>query len=389
MTDPIRMGLVAAVGCIAITSYAGETPGWVQKSNEAAKPLLEYITKYTPEYGSSIGIDQADEGVVDLRPNLYARSREDGEKIIQELQAKGACESDPKVRRDLDILITAQKNSLETARLNQELKLPFYDVGQIVFQGLQTLLDPRNSTGRQAKAVVRLNRYAGQETGFEAITDLAKARTEEMLGNAKLVRPYIAEVNDAINNTQTYLDGIAELFRTAKLTGWESAHAALTRELADYKDWLQKQILPQARQTNPLPEAIYADSLKNNGVLIDPHTLMARARFEFIEIQDEMRTLAKVIAQHEKLGSSDYREVIRSLKHRTVPADKLLSFYQQRLAQIEKLVEENNIVSLPKRPTLIRFGSAAESAEEPAPHMDPPRSLVPKGRYHCRLALNA
>jgi hypothetical protein len=275
----MRMGLLAAVGCIAIAGYAAGAPAWVQKSNEAAKPLLEYITKYTPESGSSIGIDQADEGVVDLKPNLYARSKEDGEKIIHQLQAEEASESDPKVRRDLEILITAQKNSLETARLNEELMLPFYDVGQIVFQGLQALLDPRNSAGRQARAIVRLNRYAGQEAGFEAITDLAKARTEEMLGNAKLVRPYVAEVSDAINNTQTYLDGIAELFRTAKLTGWEPAHAALTRQLVDYKDWLQKQILPQARQTNPIPEAIYADNLKNNGVLIDPQTLMERARF--------------------------------------------------------------------------------------------------------------
>jgi uncharacterized protein (DUF885 family) len=285
------------------------------------------------------------------------------------------------VRRDLDILITAQKNSLETAKLNHELMLPFYDVGEMVFQGLQTLLDPRNSADRQARAIVRLKRYSGQETGFEPITELAKSQTEEMLGNAKLTRPYLSEVNDAINNTEIYLAGIAELFRTAKLTGWEQAHAALTRQLLDYKDWLQRQILPQARQTNPLPEAIYADNLKNNGVLIDPHTLMQRARFEFIEIQDEMRTLAKVIAQQEKLGSSDYREVIRSLKHRTAPADKLLSFYQDRLAQIEKLVEENNIVSLPKRPTLIRLGSAAETAEEPAPHMNPPRLIDNHGEY--------
>ncbi|HEY2423597.1 MAG TPA: DUF885 domain-containing protein [Chthoniobacterales bacterium] len=381
MTHSIRMGLLAAVGCFAIAGYAGGTAGWVQKSNQAAKPLLEYITKYTPENGSSIGIDQADESVVDLKPNLYARSKEDGERIVQQLQVKEASESDPNVRRDLDILITAQKNSLETAKLNHELMLPFYDVGEMVFQGLQTLLDPRNSADRQARAIVRLNRYAGQETGFEPITELAKVRTEEMLGNAKLIRPYVAEVNDAINNTRTYLDGIAELFRTAKLTGWEQAHAALTRQLLDYKDWLQKQILPQARPTNPLPEAIYADNLKNNGVLIDPHTLMERARFEFIEIQDEMRTLAKVIAQQEKLGSSDYREVIRSLKHRTVPPDKLLSFYQDRLAQIEKLVEENNIVSLPKRPTLIRLGSAAETAEEPAPHMNPPRLIDNHGEY--------
>jgi uncharacterized protein (DUF885 family) len=381
MTDSMRMGLLAAVGCIAIAGYAADTPAWVQKSNEAAKPLLEYITKYTPESGSSIGIDQADEDVVDLKPNLYMRSKEDGEEIVHQLQAEEASESDPNVRRDLEILITAQKNSLETARLNEELMVPFYDVGQIVFQGLQALLDPRNSAGRQARAIVRLNRYAGQETGFEAITDLAKARTEEVLGNAKLVRPYVAEVSDAINNTQTYLDGIAELFRTAKLTGWEPAHAALTRQLVDYKDWLQKQILPQARQTNPLPEAIYADNLKNNGVLIDPHTLMERGRFEFIEIQDEMRTLAEVIARQEKLSSSDYREVIRSLKHRTVPPDKLLSFYRQRLAQIEKLVEENNIVSLPKRPTIIRLGSAAETAEEPAPHMNPPRLIDNHGEY--------
>jgi hypothetical protein len=292
MTDSMRMGILAAVGCIATAGYADETPAWVQKSNQAAKPLLEHITKYTPENGSSIGIDQADECVVDLKPNLYARSKEDGEKIIQELQTREASESDPNVRRDLEILITALKNGLETARLNQELMLPFYDVGETVFQGLQALLDPRNPAGRQARAIVRLNRYAGHDTGLEPITELAKARTEEMLGNSKLVRPYVAEVNDAINNTQTYLDGIAALFQTAKLTGWEPAHAALTRQLSDYKDWLQKQILPQARQTNPLPEAIYADNLKNNGVLIDPHTLMERARFEFIEIQDEMRTLA-------------------------------------------------------------------------------------------------
>jgi hypothetical protein len=290
MTDSMRMGLLAAVACVAMAGHAEEASAWVQKSNQAAKPLLEYIAKYTPENGSSIGIDQADENVVDLKPNLYARSKGDGERIIQELQAREASESDPNVRRDLEILITAQKNTLETARLDQALMLPFYDVGETVFEGLQALLDPRNPAARQARAIVRLNRYAGQETGFEPITELAKARTEEMLGNARLVRTYFAEVNDAIKNTQTYLDGIADLFRTAKLTGWEPAHAALTRQLLDYKDWLEKQIVPQARQTNPLPEAIYADNLKNNGVLIDPRTLMERARFEFIEIQDEMRT---------------------------------------------------------------------------------------------------
>src|ERR1700733_8784747 len=112
MTNLMRLGFAVAIGGAAVASYAGETPEWVQKSNEAAKPLLEYITKYTPESGSSIGIDQADGGVIDLEPNVYARGKEDGEKIVQQLQAREATESDPKVRRDLAILITALKNGL-------------------------------------------------------------------------------------------------------------------------------------------------------------------------------------------------------------------------------------------------------------------------------------
>ena len=377
----MRAALLTVIGYIANTGYSSETPAWVQKSNEAAKPLLEYIAKYNPESASSAGIDEADLAVIDLKPNLYERTKADGQKIIQGLQQKEATESDPNLRRDLEILVTAQKNSLETRQLNHELMLPFYDVGQIVFGGLQTLLDPRNSLDRQANAIVRLRRYAGQEAGVEPITELAKARTEEMLSNSNLVRPYVAQVNDAINDTQTYLDGIAELFRKAKLTGWEKAHSTLTQQLLSYKDWLQKEILPQARQTNPLPPAIYADNLRNDGVLIDPQTLMERARFEFIEIRDEMQTLAKVIADQEKLSSADYRDVIRSLKHRTIPADNLVPFYQHRLEQIERLVEKHNIVTLPRRPMIIRLASAAESAEEPAPHMNPPRLIGNHGEY--------
>jgi uncharacterized protein (DUF885 family) len=94
-----------------------------------------------------------------------------------------------------------------------------------------------------------------------------------------------------------------------------------------------------------------------------------------------MQTLAKVIAQQENLDSSDYRDVIRALKHKTVSSDQLLSFYQHRLEQIEKLIEEHNIVTLPKRPTIIRLATVAETAEEPAPHMNPPRLIDNHGEY--------
>jgi len=136
MRDLIRTGILAGIGCLAIAGHAGETPGWVEKSNEAAKPLLDYLAKYSPENASSIGIDEADKDVIDLKPNVYARSQADAGKVLHGLGEKEAAESDPNVRRDLQILITAQKDGLQTKQLYHDLMLPFYDIGEIVFDGL-------------------------------------------------------------------------------------------------------------------------------------------------------------------------------------------------------------------------------------------------------------
>jgi hypothetical protein len=226
MIKLILIGILSAIAATAGLGYNNNAPEWVRKSNEAAQPMLDFMAKYSPESASEEGIEEADERVIDLKPDRYERRRADGQKIIRDLQAKKETESDPKVRRDLELLIAAQKDGLETDRLNRELRLPFYDVGLLVFDGLHALLDPRNSPDRQAKARTRLNRYAGQEPGFEPIIELAKARTLEMLGNPALVRPYVEEVNEAISNTQIYLDGIAELFRNAKQSWTLTAHEA-------------------------------------------------------------------------------------------------------------------------------------------------------------------
>jgi len=59
---------------------------------------------------------------------------------------------------------------------------------------------------------------------------------------------------------------------------------------------VKKEIVHRARQTNVLPEAIYADNLKTFGVNLDPRTLIERASFEFIEMRDEMQVLADQVA---------------------------------------------------------------------------------------------
>jgi uncharacterized protein (DUF885 family) len=49
--------------------------------------------------------------------------------------------------------------------------------------------------------------------------------------------------------------------------------------------------------------------------------------------------------------------------------------YQSRLRQIEAIIRDQRIVTLPNRPAVIRLASDAESAAQPAPHLDPPRLI--------------
>ncbi|MGK4004002.1 DUF885 domain-containing protein [Sorangium sp. So ce1036] len=89
--------------------------------------------------------------------------------------------------------------------------------------------------------------------------------------------------------------------------------------------------------------------------------------------------LAAAVARARGLSSSDYRDVIRALKEEQLVGEAILPHYKERLAQIEAILRRERLVTLPERPARIRLGTAAESAETPAPHMRPPRLLDNRG----------
>jgi uncharacterized protein (DUF885 family) len=80
-----------------------------------------------------------------------------------------------------------------------------------------------------------------------------------------------------------------------------------------------------------------------------------------------------VVAAQRHLPSADYRDVIRELKKEQITGDAVLPHFRQRLADIEAIIRREHLVTLPARPARIRLATAAESADEPAPHMDRPR----------------
>ncbi|HET8882291.1 MAG TPA: DUF885 domain-containing protein, partial [Solimonas sp.] len=131
-----------------------------------------------------------------------------------------------------------------------------------------------------------------------------------------------------------------------------------------------------------LPPALYADNLKQVGVTdLAPDELIRRAQLSFVEIQNEMRALAPLVAKQKGYKSDDYRDVIHALKKDQVAGDAILPLYRDTLKAIEASIRRDHIVTLPNREAKIRLASAAESAQIPAPFMSPPRLIGNTGEY--------
>ncbi|UGQ47799.1 DUF885 domain-containing protein [Massilia endophytica] len=375
-----RLALRIALLLVSGSAFAASS-AWVARSDALSQPVLQDIGKYSPEESSQLGNAEFDTAVADFKPRDYERELADTEKRLASLRQLHAKERDPKVKQDLDILISSRVKKIETMKLERRHLLKYVNVSELVFDGLRTLLDPRNKPERQAAAIKRLKRYAGKENGYTPIAVLARDRTEERMGRKELIGPYIGELEEALSNSPTYMEGLADLFRKAKLAGWEADLAALAAQVKAYDDWTRSAIVPRARKEVRLPLAIYVNRLSNEGVDIAPEQMIERAGFDFQEVRDQMQVVANVIAAQRKLPSSDYRDVIRELKKEQIAPDNLLPYYRERLKDIEGLIRRNELVTLPARDANIRTATGAEAARSPAPFMTPPRLIGNTGEY--------
>jgi hypothetical protein len=361
-------------------AYAA-VPDWAQQSDRNAQLLLQLLAKYNPETTGKLGVDGLDDKIIDLKPELYERSREDFRRAVDELKQRRDATSDGLVRQDLEILIKAGENNIRSAEVQRQHMLPYYNVPQLVFIGMRTLLDPQIAKQRQRAALIRLKLYAGVAEDAKPLTLLAAARTTERLDDHNLIGPYLSEVEQNLADGQRYADGIKELLQKSGLQDWQPAYAQLAQQFKDYNDWVRATVLPRARKESRLPEPVYADNLTKAGVDLSPQALMAQAQFSFSEIQHQMQALAPLVAKQKALKSSDYRAVIRELKKKQLLGAAIMPLYQRRLAQIEDIIRREGIVTLPQRKAAIRLATAAESAQQPAPNMSPPRLIGNTGEH--------
>ncbi|HEX4419694.1 MAG TPA: DUF885 domain-containing protein [Kofleriaceae bacterium] len=373
MAAPVAAPAAAPTAASNAAPVAPADRGWIERSNQNAQLLLGVIAQFQPEQAARQGITGLDDRITDFTPGHQQRQRDAIRQAQTELEHRLAGERDPLVAQDLQILIDAARRQSRGIELHDQLEVPYRNVPQIVFGGIRSLLDPQIAADRRPAALVRLRKYLGMDGGA-SVVQLLEAETRDGFKHGRLPPPRLAVEND-LDTAEPAIAGIDKLFKEFNIAGAEPALAELHKQLAAYLAFVRGEVLPKARGDFRLPPELYAFSLQQVGVDIAPDELARRAHQAFAEIQGEMQVTAQKLAQQRGWAKTDYRDVIKELKKAQIPDDQVLEFYKRRLAQIEDIIRAQHLVTLPDRPARIRLGSPAENAQQPAPHMQPPRLI--------------
>jgi uncharacterized protein (DUF885 family) len=366
---------ISVVFCLAVAGSMAAAPAWVERSNQNTQLLIDIDAKYNPEDAAANGVQGLDERIFSLPADRAESSRADLRKAKAELERRLATEKDALVKQDLEILIRSADRDIRASEAREKTFLPYTNVALNVFYGVKSLLDDQVSAERRPTVLVRLQKYTGMAPGFAPIVDQAEQRFREKLKVGGLLYPSKEQVQKDLDDTSAYVNGIGLLLEKYNIRNYQPVYSKLKEQLTSYDEFLRQEVLPKARTNFRLPPAMYAINLENVGVDYTPAELERMAHKSFTDIQAQMRDLAAKIAKERGFKDADYRAVVRELKKDQLSGEDILPHYQKRLAEIEDILRKNNLITLPERPAIIKIATAAETAQQPAPHMVPPPLL--------------
>lgn len=367
--DQVELGSAAPTPELKRPFFAvPQKPEWIRRSDKATQQLLDIGFKRFPEDGTSQGLTQYDELV-------SVPTYENDQAYFQQLRDfKGSLEQsltteqDKRVAQDLRILADSAQQTLDDEAFYEKSCVPFNNPTETIYGSLTTLLDDQNPPERWQAATARLNKYAGLEEGYRPISEVFRERMELQMAKPDMFYPSRVEVQNALDRDGQLLDGIQSLLEKHDVKGWQPAFARLKDQLGAYDAWLQESVLPKTRDDFKLPADAYLRSFRSMGISdMTPEELAAKGHQAFESIQAEMQAVAEKLQP-----GKDYREVLKTLKQDQIAPDQIVPLYKSRLKEIEGIIRDKDLVTLPPGECVVRQATPAEAAAFPSPQMIAP-----------------
>lgn len=360
-------------------------PDWVRRSNENAALVRTMERRLAPEFAADD--PSFDDKITDFTAGSLEQDQQSRKEVLAELRKRFASEEDPDVRNDLTILMSRVERDIREDELEDKYRLPYINPTDAVFDGIRPLLDDQIAAERRPKALVRLRKYVGMEPGTEPLTGILEQRLREKMANSKLMGPPRSLVERNLAQADLLLGEIPGLFDKYNVSGYPEAAATLTKQVADYNEFIRKDLLPRCSNDFRLPPELYAFRMASSGIDISPADSAKRAHAGFRETQAEMQKLAEEISAARHLSSSDYRNVIGDLKKNQLEGDAIVTEYTQRLKDIEQVIVREKVITLPTGQPRIRLATKAESATALAPFSKCPSAFDKTPGQQCEFIL--
>jgi len=379
--------IFASAAVLAGSQPAESVGGWIQRSDALAARLIQLEQRLRPETAASN--PELDDQVSDLSTDALVRATAAFRRLRDEFVRQHAHEKDPDVRQDLGVLIERVESRIRGIELDSAHELPYVDPASQVFSGIDPLLTDRLPDERRRKALGRLRKYAGLEPGTTPLATVATERIRRALNKRGLSMPPRSQVDRDLTESPIVLAEVRSRFQRFGISGYEAVVAELDRQIAQYASFIREAVLPKCPPARRISQELYQFRLRHSyGVEIAPAELARRARAAFRETRSEMQALAEGISAGQRLATTDYRTIIRSLRQRQLDASSIVQEYTARLRDIEQIIQDERLMTLPPGQPTVRVATAAESSSYGAPvTLCPPSRTRPEDTVQCETVM--
>lgn len=331
-----------------------------------SEKYINFLINFEPEYASKIGFRHADINISSYTESWFQLKQLHLKTLIQ-LASKTVHTSDTillsygdikytlnQFVHDSTILLSYVHTEYTLNQFVHDYKVPYKNIFYVMYQGIKSL--PSDSVHVQT----RLRAYAGYDNHIPLTIQIQEWIHERF----DLQCPFYKEIDKDIETAHTYIDYMAS--RCHIYPEWNMLHD----QLQQFRHFLIQVFKPHTLSTYTIPTYIYQHVLLYYGIHTPIKTLLYSAYRDIRIVQYEIQELVHLISRRNKIKPY-YKDVLQFIQSKTIPYDQIVSYYQQRLTDIEHILTNHHILNVPDVPCMMRKATPEEDVK-PIPRYERP-----------------